>query len=712
MMNDPAVIEVFAAVARADAARWPAMSTTEGLAIMRDDKLQRAQRVIGAALRQHIERAWLAEVALRLGYDGDDAIFAAAIFDDGAEKCRGIGETPGVMRPPWHGLRDAGFKAYDLASFGMRRRPRRIPLARWKRRNCRRWPTGTAHFASWTRAKRSARRIACCFQGAAGRNAVNIAPKRQTRTRAGTAHDNRARPPIRLNFGAHRAKGATATQGVKCVALAAIIATDNPPPPRLQPSRGAYGSMPTLGVAYVAQRNMIPCPPLTYWAGDAVLGLTAARLEYAQIQARCPCVIAQRGLTLFRGRCRQATSRHDKPQPASTRPPWRAPRALVSIGSRPRVGQPSQPELRCTMATSTPTPAAQLNGVILSGGETAWRVIDKVKRSPHATGGHFSVSYIVESQHGGIRAFLKAMDYHKALGAQDPALALQSMTAAYNFERDILIKCQVRRLNRIVRVLDSGTYRPPSQATQPADVVQYLIFEMAQGDIRAFAGTEKIFDMAWALRTAHHVASALQQLHNAEIAHQDVKPSNILVFAEQPAKLADLGRASDRNQSSSNDTLRVAGDKTYAPPEFLYGHVPQEWGERRLGYDVYTLGSILVFLCTGVSMTHHLLTKIDHRHHYTVWRGSYDDVLQYIKHAFSQILRQLNDELPSQFSSSIVHLVRHMCNPDPRRRGLPKNLSRNGNRYSLERYISMLDLVAKKAELSLRRNRRLPGGSP
>ncbi|MCE2558759.1 MAG: hypothetical protein J4F98_09135 [Acidobacteria bacterium] len=61
------------------------------------------------------------------------------------------------------------------------------------------------------------------------------------------------------------------------------------------------------------------------------------------------------------------------------------------------------------------------------------------------------------------------MDYRKALEADDPARALQAMTAAFNFERDILEKCRDRRLSRVVTVLDSGQVRPANG--QPSDLV-------------------------------------------------------------------------------------------------------------------------------------------------------------------------------------------------------------------------------------------------
>ena len=344
------------------------------------------------------------------------------------------------------------------------------------------------------------------------------------------------------------------------------------------------------------------------------------------------------------------------------------------------------------------TPAQQLVGRELPNG---WRVEELIERSENATGGHFSSSYIVRSD-SGIRAFLKAMDYRKALESPDPAKALEMMTAAYNFERDVLEKCKDHNLSRIVSVLDSGTL--PPQEGDASSVVQYLIFELAKSDIRSFIDFEKAFETAWVLRTMHQAAAALRQLHSVEIAHQDLKPSNVLIFEDNLSKLADLGRASDRNSTSPHDELRCAGDRTYAPPELLYGYVPQDWRARRLGCDLYLLGSLVVFLCTGVSMTHLLFKRLDEEHHYTNWGGTYSEVLTYLQHVFVQILREFRKEkIHPVFSDKITEVVEQLCNPDPQHRGHPKNLRSIGNKYSLERYVSIFDLLAKQAEYSLTR---------
>ena len=342
------------------------------------------------------------------------------------------------------------------------------------------------------------------------------------------------------------------------------------------------------------------------------------------------------------------------------------------------------------------TPAQQLVGRKLQNG---WMVEKLIDRPENATGGYFSISYIVRSANGK-RAFLKAMDYIKVLReSSDPARDLQAMTTAFNFERTILEKCKSNNLSRIVRVLDSGVL--PAQGGDSGSVVQYLIFELADNDIRSFIDWHQTFETAWSLRTIHQAAAALQQLHSVEIAHQDVKPSNVLIFENSPSKLADLGRAFDRHSMSPHDELDYAGDSTYAPPELLYGYVPQDWRVRRLGCDLYLLGSLVVFFCTGVSMTHLLLNRLDEQHFYTNWGGNYKEVSPYLQSAFAQIIRELQKKIHSSFAEDIAEVVKQLCNPDPDLRGNPKKIRYGGSQHSLERYVSIFGRLAREAEWSL-----------
>ena len=348
------------------------------------------------------------------------------------------------------------------------------------------------------------------------------------------------------------------------------------------------------------------------------------------------------------------------------------------------------------MDADNKTPARRLVGKVLTND---WTVIKRLKRPPGATGGTFSASYVIKSKDGKM-AFLKAMDYTEALESTDPARALQKLTKVYNFERDILEKCKSRRLSRIVQVLDVGTI-PRATPNDASSVVQYLIFELADGDIRSYTPTSgKRLQLAWTLRRLHQTTAALQQLHYCGIAHQDVKPSNVLVFNGDILKLADLGRASDKQNTSPFDAHKIAGDRTYAPPELLYGELHKDWDVRRLAYDMYLLGSMVSYFLTGTSMTHLLLSRLDNRFHPNRWGGVYRDVVPYIEHEFYRIIGEIKRHIPDRYSEEICRTIEQLCNPDPEQRGHPKGFESKhvATRYSVERYISIFDRLAKRAE--------------
>ena len=348
--------------------------------------------------------------------------------------------------------------------------------------------------------------------------------------------------------------------------------------------------------------------------------------------------------------------------------------------------------------------ARQLLGRTL---EKGWRVIEKLDRNEKATGGHFSVSYIVQDDQKR-RAFLKALDYSEAFldPAVDPARQLEKITAPFNFERDLHDKCKSSGLSRIVGVRGHGTIR--LVPGNPAAVVQYLVFELApHGDIRAYLNGKTSRLMSWTLQMMHQSAAALRQLHSIGVAHQDLKPSNLLIFSPDLAKLADLGRAFDRNAPAPHDDCDHAGDPTYAPPELLYGYVPTDWRARRLGCDLYLLGSLFVFLWAGVSMTHMLFARLDPKFHYLAWGDTYEEVLPYIRRAFLEVLQAIQEASPSPIAQDVTRAVSQLCDPDPARRGHPRNRATLGNVYSLERYVAMFDRLSKRAALLERlRNKR------
>jgi serine/threonine protein kinase len=340
-------------------------------------------------------------------------------------------------------------------------------------------------------------------------------------------------------------------------------------------------------------------------------------------------------------------------------------------------------------------PAQRLLNLALSGG---WKVVARVPRKPGMTGGCFSEGYLVENVDGRT-GFLKALDFSGAMRSEDPSSDLEALTAAFNFERNLLAKCRECRMTRVVLAVDDGTVEV--DPSSPVGRVQYLILERADGDVRSYVQTSEQFDLAWRLRALHHIATGLTQLHSQGIAHQDLKPSNVMVFRGTYSKIGDLGRASARGFLPPHEREEIAGDPSYAPPELLYHHIPADWSERRLGCDAYLLGSMIVFLFTGVSMNAALAQRLHPSHYPADWAGKFEDVLPFLRDAFARAIDDIESCIPVSVQGELLPAVRQLCDPDPLRRGHPKLLGRRAGRFSLERYVSLLDLLAKKAELGL-----------
>ena len=96
-------------------------------------------------------------------------------------------------------------------------------------------------------------------------------------------------------------------------------------------------------------------------------------------------------------------------------------------------------------------------------------------------------------------------------------------------------------------------------------------------------------------------------------------------------------------------------------------------------------------------MTHLLFKRLDEEHSYGNWGGLYSEVLPYLQHVFTEIIREFREKIWIDFADELAGLVTQLCNPDPQLRGHPKNIGYRGDRYSLERYVSVFDRLAKKA---------------
>lgn len=347
------------------------------------------------------------------------------------------------------------------------------------------------------------------------------------------------------------------------------------------------------------------------------------------------------------------------------------------------------------LPTESLTPAEKLEGRKLPNG---WAVIEKIEKRPGATGGFFSIGYKAKNSKGE-EAFLKALDYSEAFASSDPARELQKLTETFNFERDLLEKCKSKNLDHVVKALEEGS------VTIDGMPVQYLIFELAERDMRAHMDLSSNLDLAWTLGMLHDVAVGLQQLHGIDIAHQDLKPSNVLVFKSLISKLADLGRSAHPDYAPAHSDYVIPGAWAYAPPELRYGFTHPDFRQRRYGNDAFLLGNIILFAFTRLTMSTVIFSFLAPVHMPGTWSGTYQEVLAYLQSAFSEALQAVASDIPGEVRDEILLILKQLCEPDLSKRGHPMNRFNNKNNFSLERYITKLNLMAYRSSRNVLKRR-------
>jgi serine/threonine protein kinase len=125
----------------------------------------------------------------------------------------------------------------------------------------------------------------------------------------------------------------------------------------------------------------------------------------------------------------------------------------------------------------------------------------------------------------------------------------------------------------------------------------YIVMERLPGETLADRIVTGPLDPAWVRQVACEVLAALGAAHAVGLVHRDVKPGNILITADEHAKIADFGIAKSLEASDGSldltGTGQLLGTPAYLPPERLDG------APATAQSDLYSLGVVLYEALTG-----------------------------------------------------------------------------------------------------------------
>jgi serine/threonine protein kinase len=373
---------------------------------------------------------------------------------------------------------------------------------------------------------------------------------------------------------------------------------------------------------------------------------------------------------------------------------------MQSLHSNPENLQPSVPQQNI----EANNPASNLRGRILNG---RWLVKTKIDKTSGGTGGNYSIRYLVEDVKTGQQAFLKALNY-KAFFARgkdkDPVKIITEQNSAFEYERDVLLRCKGKNLSKVTMLYDTGV----EYLDDHPFPVPFLVFEMADGDLRSKIEFSNLLDLGWKLKSLHNVAVGIKQLHAAGIGHQDLKPSNVLLYDDgDVSKIGDLGNSlcTEIKAPHQNPAGIFTGDSDYMPIEFFYRHIEPDMTTRIRATDMYLFGGLTCFYFTGLNMTSLIYRNTDKQFRANNWTGSYSSVRDYLLPGFYKAIKEFRKSIEdNEVGDALAKMIEYTCFPYPNKRGHPRSLELKGCQYDFHRIIQELEILYRKVELKLLRH--------
>lgn len=326
-----------------------------------------------------------------------------------------------------------------------------------------------------------------------------------------------------------------------------------------------------------------------------------------------------------------------------------------------------------------------------------------------------------EVKKDGKNAIMKVLDYDKCLnadyldGAKDQNALLAREAEAFHFETQLSQECTGNHMGNVIRYLDSGEVKLDGYAVKN---VSYIVYEMSEGKIGDFlkfsSKANFVADLGMLidkLKSLHQVTKGVKQLHTHLIAHHNITPQSIEVFeTNSQFKVSGLQKARTR-QALLNSPVSAKlfdGDYTYAPPEAFFGYKISEEMSTYYQIDTYMLGNLVVYYLSSMNLTTLINQKCPCKLIDWASKGAdYQQVLPDIRKAFNESLDEIGAAIcVKELREPIIEIIEGLCNPAPEERGYPGGFTKVQTNADLQRVLTKLDVLYKKAQLILYSNNK------
>ncbi|HEX3469705.1 MAG TPA: serine/threonine-protein kinase [Silvibacterium sp.] len=120
-----------------------------------------------------------------------------------------------------------------------------------------------------------------------------------------------------------------------------------------------------------------------------------------------------------------------------------------------------------------------------------------------------------------------------------------------------------------------------------------MVMELVSGETLRAKSTRTLLSVPNVLRYARQILSALDYAHARSVVHRDIKPTNIMITAEDEIKLLDFGIAISDRSSDLTAPGFIVGSISYMSPEQISGD------KATVRSDLYAVGVTLYEVFTG-----------------------------------------------------------------------------------------------------------------